>query len=63
MLTEKQLARAIEWYDKHTEFVDRIVEAETDIAFPPSKEDASNPALWKAGSWKWFLEKEQFNAG
>lgn len=52
---EKDAELAKAWYEEHRPHVDRMLEAYTGTAFPPSGSDCIHPELWKAGHWKWFL--------
>ncbi len=53
-LTDKQIAKANEWYTSHKSHVDGIIKNVK--SYPPTKwEDMNNPALWKDSHWAWFL--------
>jgi len=54
MLTNEQIVKADQWRILHAEHVTELLK-ENDPSYPPNKEDASHPELWKAGHWKWFL--------
>jgi len=50
---------AFEWYQQHTDHVDRLMKTEVNSLvpyFPPSREDKNHPELWKPGHWRWFFE-------
>lgn len=54
MLTSEQIVKADQWRILHSEHVEKLLK-ENEPSYPPSKEDASHPELWKTGHWKWFL--------
>lgn len=50
---------AWEWYQKHTEHVERLKKLDINRLVPyfaPSNEDRNHPELWKPGHWRWFFE-------
>lgn len=54
-LSNDQLERADIWYCLHKNHVNKLYRL-ADNSFPPTlTEDKNNPALWKAGHWKWYL--------
>jgi len=55
-LTEQQIKNAKNWIALHKEHVTKLIEQEN-IEYAPSKEDASQPALWKPAYWRWFINK------
>lgn len=55
-LSIEQLERADMWYCLHKNHVNKLYHL-ADNSFPPKlTEDKNNPALWKAGHWKWYLD-------
>ena len=55
-LSNEQLERADMWYCLHKNHVNKLYHL-ADNSFPPTlTEDKNNPALWKAGHWKWYLD-------
>lgn len=44
-----------EWYNKHTEHVNKLVQNVT-ISVPPSGVDVLSPELWKPMHWRWFFD-------
>jgi hypothetical protein len=53
-LTLRQIGRAFVYFSNNSGYVWNLIKS-GDILFAPSKEDRSNPYLWKAGSWRWFI--------
>jgi len=55
ILSVRQIQNVLNYYDEHTDFVEKIIK-ETNKAYPPSEgEDKNNPSIWKPGHWNWFL--------
>ena len=54
------MTTAKEWYDKHTEHVDKLRES-TKLSVRPSLEDFYHPELWKNIHWNWFFEEGEDN--
>lgn len=53
---------ARQWYIEHKQHVDKLIKNDREgIEYRPSLEDLEKPNLWKAGSWKWFLNQEVNN--
>lgn len=56
ILSDEQLERADMWYCLHKNHVNKLYHL-AENSFPPTlNEDKNNPALWKAGHWKWYLD-------
>lgn len=56
ILSDEQIERADMWYCLHKNHVNKLYHL-ADNSFPPTLiEDKNNPALWKAGHWKWYLD-------
>jgi hypothetical protein len=56
ILSDEQLERADMWYCLHKNYVNKLYHL-AENSFPPTlNEDKNNPALWKAGHWKWYLD-------
>jgi hypothetical protein len=56
ILTINQRCGVRVWYELHKDHIDKMV-SEAEKAYPPSLiEDKSNPMIWKAEYWKWYLE-------
>jgi hypothetical protein len=59
-LSVEQLERADMWYCLHKNHVNKLYRL-ADNPFPPTQhEDKNNPALWKAGHWKWYLDNYRY---
>lgn len=43
------------WYENHKEFVEHLMEGETNRV-KPSNEDINHPNLWKSIHWVWFFD-------
>ncbi len=54
--TAEDILRGLAWYAKHKDHVDRLIKGARH-SFPMSGSDIGHPELWKAGGWKWFLER------
>jgi hypothetical protein len=54
MLTQDQIVHADNWRRRHRLHVQRLIE-EAGNSYPPSREDASRPELWKPAHWRWFI--------
>jgi hypothetical protein len=55
-LSAEQLERADMWYCVHKNHVNKLYHL-AENSFPPTlNEDKNNPALWKEGHWKWYLD-------
>lgn len=55
-LSAEQLESADMWYCLHKNYVNKLYDL-AENSFPPSlNEDKNNPALWKSGHWKWYLD-------
>lgn len=58
VLSQSQIASAINFYKNHQMHIDNIV-AYAEKAYPPTlAEDKSYCMIWKAEHWKWFLNAE-----
>ena len=55
-LTNDQLLKGKEYYNRHKMFVDRCVGVEVHTYPPTENEDKNNPKLWKPSHWRWFLK-------
>lgn len=55
-ITVGETAAAIEWRDRHSAHVQRLVAGEDDgrAAYPPSGSDCRHPELWRAPHWRWL---------
>lgn len=49
------IEHAYQWYEEHKEHVEFLIKDEM-FKVEPSKEDATNPALWKSIHWVWFFD-------
>jgi hypothetical protein len=49
------IIQAIEWRSRHEKHVESLIK-ESQLSFPPCKEDINHPELWKGSSWKWLKE-------
>lgn len=58
-LSIEQLESADIWYCVHKNHVNKLYHL-AESSFPPTlNEDKNNPALWKAGHWKWYLDNHR----
>ena len=55
VLTSLEIERATEWRVIHLRHV-LTLEADGESSYPPAKEDAGRPELWKPAHWRWFRE-------
>lgn len=55
-LSIKQLERADIWYCLHKNHVNKLYQLADNSFKPTLHEDKNNPALWKEGHWKWYLD-------
>jgi hypothetical protein len=54
ILTPEQIQNALNWYDKHRNHVNSLVNGVS--KFPPRlNEDKRDCRLWKPEHWNWFL--------
>ena len=56
IITSSQIAAALDWREKHEKHVRQLEMDGEDTVFPPSREDAREPELWKAAHWRWFRD-------
>jgi len=54
LITASQYHAACAWYDMHRAHVDKLL-AGAGAPYPPGREDAGHPGLWKPEHWAWFL--------
>lgn len=45
----------VKWVREHKDYVSERING-LGPSFKPSREDATNPYLWKDGHWKWWIE-------
>ncbi len=55
-LSIEQLESADIWYCVHKNHVNKLYHL-AESSFPPTlNKEKNNPAIWKAGHWKWYLD-------
>jgi hypothetical protein len=55
-LSIEQLEKADMWYCLHKNHVNKLYHLAENSLPPTLNEDKNNPALWKEGHWKWYLD-------
>jgi len=55
-LTPTQFCKALEYYKKHKEHIEKLIKEAGTPCPPTVKEDRENPDLFKPWHWAWFLE-------
>lgn len=59
-MIQKDKDRAIQWYKEHRKHVNMLLSV-NGPSMEPTREDARNPALWKAIHWRWFIAGEVYD--
>lgn len=58
VLTADQIIRARRWMASHRIHVLGLTATTAEAFAPTLAADRNDPALWKAGHWRWFLAHE-----
>jgi hypothetical protein len=62
-MNKEQKEKATEWFRAHESHVMKLILSDDAdrMSYPPTKEDISQPAVWKPAHWNWFLTNYLYN--